>query len=108
MIADIEISRRAPVWQAMSNLFLDTELDEGDCLAIAAAIIRAGFSRDEAELIFRSEVLPVFAPNLFSVAGDWQGWRENDVRNLIVEAMHANRAGANVNFTRRWWRLLMF
>jgi len=77
------IARRMPVWLAMSELFLDTELDAADHERIRRTLAGSGY--DEATLhdILRREVTPAFGPNLFSVAGVWDGWSEADALRLL-------------------------
>ncbi|MGI9386581.1 MAG: DUF7079 family protein, partial [Methyloligellaceae bacterium] len=53
-----QIAQRTPVWCALSELYLDTELTDADFSAIARTIQSAGFSADEAEKILREEVAP--------------------------------------------------
>lgn len=56
------------VWEALSELFLDTEIDlEG----IAERLKESGFSLADIEHILKTEVAPVLGGNLFSVAGEW-------------------------------------
>lgn len=66
-----EVERRKPVWQALSNMYLDTENTEVEFELIAQRILRAGYSLAEAEQINRLEVFPLVGTNLASVAGDW-------------------------------------
>ncbi|CAO3430579.1 DUF7079 family protein [Azospirillum doebereinerae] len=77
------IARRMPVWLAMGELFLDTELDAADHGRIRRVLAGSGY--DEATLhdILRREVTPAFGPNLFSVAGAWGCWSEEDAHRLL-------------------------
>jgi len=86
-MAQSEIMRRVPAWHALSDLFVDTELQGHDHHHIADVILQAGFSSDEAEAILRMEVAPVFHTNLRSVAGEWAGWSEGEVREMILERL---------------------
>jgi len=79
-----EIARRLPVWCALSDAFLDTELDTQTYRHMAEAIRAQGFTAAEAETIFREEVAPAFAYNLWSVAGVWAGWPEATVRERVL------------------------
>ena len=79
-----EIARRLPLWVALSDAFLDTELDAQTYRHMAAVIRAQGFTTAEAEAIFREEVAPAFAYNLFSVAGEWAGWPEATVRERVL------------------------
>ncbi len=82
-----EIKRRTPVWCALSNLFLDTELQTCDHRHIASVITEAGYTPDEAETILRTEVAPVFHMNLRAVAGDWASWDEEDVAGMVIQRL---------------------
>ncbi|MBA4008373.1 MAG: hypothetical protein C0486_06315 [Erythrobacter sp.] len=91
-LSEDEISRRLPVWCALSDAFLDTELDERDYRHMAEVIRAQGFTAAEAEAMFRTEVAPAFAENLWSVAGQWAGWSEQTVQERVLE--NRNRAFA--------------
>ncbi|HSF11437.1 MAG TPA: hypothetical protein VLA50_00555 [Erythrobacter sp.] len=84
-LSDAEIARRLPVWTALSELFLDQELQPSDYRRIAAVIDQSGYSPVEAEKMLRNEVAPAFVVNLWSVAGEWQGWPEEYVRERVLE-----------------------
>lgn len=86
-----EIERRAPVWRALSDLFLDTELDESDFSMIAEKIRAAGFTADQAEEVLRRDVAPVFWGNLVQVAGEWTPWSEAQVREMVCDR-HRSRS----------------
>lgn len=97
MIADLnsknlDIERRLPVWCALSELFLDTELQPSDYQWIADVLRASGYSRAELRAVFENEVAPAFVPNLFSVAGQWAGWREEDVRDIVLRSLQSGTA----------------
>jgi hypothetical protein len=96
-LSDTEIARRLPVWCALSDAFLDTELDAHAYRHMANVICAQGFTAAEAEAIFRTEVGPAFAGNLWSVAGEWAGWPEATVRERVL----ANRNGGFAAFVNR-------
>lgn len=83
MIAALDIERRRPVWAAMSELFLDTELEPADLEHIAAVLRVSGYGAPELREILRREVAPAFGPNLLGVAGVWAGWDEREVEQII-------------------------
>ncbi len=83
-ISDEEIRRRTPVWAAMSELFLDTEIEERIYANLAYAIHNAEYFSPFARAILEREVLPVFADNLRSVTGEWTGWSVDDMRNAVL------------------------
>ena len=79
-----EMNRRLKVWQAMSELFLDTEIDVITYKYIASSVTESGYSADEIKSILWNEVFPVLESNLRSVAGVWEGyspeWLEKHLR----------------------------
>ena len=81
-----EIQRRLPVWHAMSDLFLDTELQARDYRRIAKVLTTSTYSRAELRSILEDEVTPAFASNLWAVAGEWAGWTESDVRAIMLQS----------------------
>jgi len=85
-LSDAEVERRWPLWIALSETFLDIELNDGRYRHIAEAITDSGFSEDEAFVIYREDVAPAFAINLLSVAGEWTGWSEEYIRERVLEA----------------------
>jgi hypothetical protein len=97
-LSDEEIRRRLPVWCALAELFLDTELQPADFARIAAVISGARLSAKEAEKILENEVAPAFLPNALSVAGEWAGWsvefvKERVLAHLCAGALHGAIAG---------------
>ncbi len=60
---------RESVWLALSELWLDTELDEADLATIASTLAISGYSPDELEAIYRLEVAPVVWSNSWVTAG---------------------------------------
>ena len=97
MINEAEIERRQPVWAALSDLWLDTELTENDLQRIAGVMKKSGYSIDKLRDIYLFEVAPVVFLNLLTVAGEWAGFDEEWLfaraakrakkRNLILRAM---------------------
>jgi hypothetical protein len=65
---------RLPLWLAMSDLFLDTEIQAYTRDAIAREIDASGLSLAEAEAVYWNEVYPALWVNLTSVAGVWDGF----------------------------------
>ena len=70
--AQLEIRR--PVWEALSKMFLDTELQEHDYKFIAKRVLESSLSPKEVSVALWSEVFPALASNLQSVAGEWSGF----------------------------------
>jgi hypothetical protein len=84
----LELERRRPVWDALSELFLDTELQPEDHRRIARILSTSGYSEPELEQILRLEVGPTLLPNLLSVAGEWAGF---DLGWLEAEILRGER-----------------
>ena len=82
-LTEAEIARRLPVWAALSDLFLDTDVMLS-VPYIARTIMESGYPLDEVELMLRWEVRPAFWGNLLSVAGEWAGWPEDFVRDRVL------------------------
>jgi hypothetical protein len=78
-----ELARRKPVWSALSELWLDTELDRGDLAPIVDVLTASPYDVAELREIYLWEVAPVVAANLWSPAGAWSGF---DADWLHVEA----------------------
>lgn len=66
-------SFRRPIWLALSDLFLDTEV-RGYLPGVAETAHRLGLSSEGLWDILEREVAPLLAPNLLSVAGEWAGF----------------------------------
>lgn len=65
---------RLKLWRALSDLFLDTEIDDATYKYIARTIKELDLTLSVAETILWHEVYPVLESNLRSVAGVWDGW----------------------------------
>ena len=77
------IEERVPVWEALSNFFLDRELDKADYQRIAEALASSPYSVGDMEEILRREVYPVLIWNLRSAAGEWAGFDRKWLRGSI-------------------------
>ncbi len=74
VLTETNIRGRRPVWVALSDLWLDTELQDRDLDHIARALHDSGYDRDALDRILAEEVAPVVYLNLYSVAGVWTGF----------------------------------
>jgi hypothetical protein len=70
------IAQRQPLWVALSELFLDTELTPADRERIAQVMTDSGLSLRELRTVYAREVAPVVSANLCTVAGVWRGFDE--------------------------------
>ena len=81
--SDSVIEERIPVWNALSEFFLDTELHHTDRERIATVLAASPYSEEKLEEILRFEVTPVLRANLFSIAGEWTGFDEAWLREKL-------------------------
>lgn len=95
-LSPAEVSERLPVWEAISELWLDTEQGEAGLRYIAQRLAQSGYSLSELEDIYRVEVAPVVHENLRQVAGEWAGfsreWLQKAVLRHLAEPNHRARA----------------
>ena len=94
--AGLDPARRRPVWLALSDLFLDTDVNllrEGNARTLAASL----YSMDELDAILREEVYPACSFNLSQVTGEWAGFDADWLERRIL------RGGPP---PRSWWRRL--
>lgn len=74
---------RLPLWRAMSELFLDTEIEDWMYRDIAREIRASGLTLAEAESVFWNEVYPGLWSNLASAAGVWNGFDAQWLRDYL-------------------------
>ena len=80
----IDMTRRRPVWKAISNLFLDDELDERVYRNVAQTIEDSAYSPSEIDAILWDEVFPILEFNLRAIAGVWAGFSIEWLEDRIV------------------------
>lgn len=80
--ARYDLANRRPVWEALSTLFLDTEVSDHRQWR-AEILANSPYSLQTLEQILIEEVYPICMANLFSVAGVWEGfdmhWLETEI-----------------------------
>lgn len=76
MLDDHHTQQRKPVWVALSELFLDTELSAEDLARIAQVMAESGLSIEQLREVYLVEVAPVVSRNTFDMAGVWDGFDE--------------------------------
>lgn len=86
-MADSHLIRKKAVWQALSDLYLDTELSEAQLEGIYQTLKSSGFSLKEIEFINLNEVAPVLQSNLLSVAGEWTGFDQEWLTAAITRRL---------------------
>ncbi|MBI5863626.1 MAG: hypothetical protein HZB38_03780 [Planctomycetes bacterium] len=86
-----ELPRRRPVWEARSDFFLDTELEDEALGKIAAFLRTSGYSAAQLEKILKAEVAPLLYGNLclwVTVAGVWNGFDVDWIEQRILAGKH--------------------
>ena len=92
-----ELARRKPVWLALSEFYLDTELQPADFRRIRTVFDQSGYSEREIRQIDYEEVGPVLVGNLLSMVGEWAGFDE-----AALLAAVSKRAAKNVKIRTRF------
>lgn len=87
MPPQLNIEHRKPIWIALSDFYLDTELQDYDFKHIASKIIESPYSLDEVKEINKYEVFPILQANLLSVAGVWAGFDEEWLIKSISDSL---------------------
>jgi hypothetical protein len=85
-----DVENRRPVWEALSDMFLDTDVSlfrEARINRLAAS----PYSISELELILVKEVYPVCVGNLLCIAGEWAGFDEKWLEEQILRRSHSRK-----------------
>ena len=88
-LTQTDIQRRRPVWRALSELWLDTELTDADIRHIAEVMVESGYSLSELRVICDSEIAPVVYKNLLTPVGVWSGFDEEWLSQQIIKQLDA-------------------
>lgn len=103
----ININERKPIWMALSEFYLDTELDDKDFGYIALTILKSPYNIDEVKNINKYEVFPVLQPNLLSTAGIWSGfdetWLVDKIALRIEKNIHRNNFWIELSYKLFGW-----
>jgi hypothetical protein len=109
LFSDNEISARLPIWEAMSELFLDNDNNPYEYVARVCAASK--FNIDELETILFEDIYPVLSPNLSITGFVWTGFDQEWLRERILSGSHPAKSwhAPPHKFFRRWaspWRQL--
>lgn len=80
-----DLANRRPVWDALSELFLDTALDRADLLALAQVLAQSPYSDRELAAIYHAEITPVCQANIGMAPGWWAGFPDGWIERGILE-----------------------
>ena len=105
-----DLAAREPVWAALSDMFLDTDTSLTRQWR-AEQLAASPYSIAQLERILIDEVYPICKYNLMSVAGEWEGFDPDWLRDRILRrlrsplrALHVLNLGALMVHTSREWR----
>lgn len=79
-----DLEQRRPVWDALSTLFLDTQLDETDLACVAKILAQSPYTDAELAAIYHAEVEPVCRVNIGLAPGYWSGFPEGWIEQRIL------------------------
>lgn len=96
MTLPLNIEQRRPIWIALSEFYLDTELDDSDFRQIAFTIIESPYNFEEVKTINKYEVFPILQTNLLSVAGEWAGFDEEWLIGKITARLNNKNSLSNI------------
>lgn len=82
-----DLVNRRPVWEALSALFLDTELDTDVRRRLVRVLASSVYTLDELESILYDEVYPVLIGNLWCMAGEWNGFDLDWLETRLLERL---------------------
>jgi hypothetical protein len=93
-----DLEQRRPVWQALSDMFLDTDtsLTRNWRVKVLAS---SPYSVEELERILADEIYPVCRTNLMCVAGEWIAFDPDWLESRILQTVGPRR---------RWFRFPNF
>ncbi len=84
MLDEQQIQARMPLWDALSTLWLDTEVTDQDLQWIARVMVNSGLTIEELRRVYSYEVAPVVYKNRYSYVGVWSGFSTDWLRTQIV------------------------
>jgi len=77
MLTSSDITNRKPVWKALSEFYLDNQLDDEEIEQVSRVIFESPYSIEEVKRINKYEIFPILQWNLLSIAGEWDYFDEN-------------------------------
>ena len=97
-----DLERLKPVWHALSELYLDTELSHNQILKIIQTLKASDFSLKELKQINQYHVFPVLHVNMVDTAGVWSSFDEVWLFESIIKNMKS------YNIAKKYWRKLLY
>ena len=87
------LEKRLPIWKALSDLFLDTELDQSDFKRAAGQLRDLEFTTPEIQEILWEEVFPALGDNLRIGTGEWSDFSAEWLQRRILNVMNGSERG---------------
>ena len=84
-----DIDERKPIWLVLSQLYLDTELQDFDFQNIANIINQSPYNFEQVKKIDRLEVFPILYANLIVTAGVWDEFDSEWLIKAIVNRIES-------------------
>lgn len=103
MAASDDLLMRYPAWEAFSQLFLDTELDDADYQRLAKDLAATPYSIEQLRHIAHHEVAPVCGPNLLAVTGAWDKFDKQWLIQRCSRFQKANKKPHATGIPIAWW-----
>jgi hypothetical protein len=105
---EAKLNRRIPVWIALSELYLDTDIENSDYDRIVQVLKTSEFSLDELKAIDLYELFPTLQSNLNSVIGEWGGFDEEWLiskckRNFKLKNWRIRRSYCDYENKKHYW-----
>ena len=89
---NIDLKRRHPVWEAISDLWRDTELQDYEIEHIAKVLAESHYTQDELHEIYAFEVAPVVWRNLMAaVPSVWAEFDNEWLGEEILKVIERQR-----------------
>ena len=101
VLTTAELTRRKLVWDALSDLFLDSEIRD-ELPRNALRLAESGYADIEIEAIFLDEVSPILHWNLKSTSGICGGFEENWVSEQILRRRRPEPMPRAISRIARW------
>ncbi len=100
--SETELNNRYPVWDVLSEFWLDGWLDDSDFDRIANTLKASPYSIDELWKICIYEVGPAVSSNLLCIAGEWGAFESGWLREKIIKKSQSSGMYLNPGIWRKY------
>lgn len=100
--AEQDLAAREPVWEALAAMYLDTDTSLSRRWR-ARQLAASPYSIEQLEIILEKEVNPICRYNLCSVAGEWEFFDNELIKERILRRLRSPfKALFAISLTRPW------